>query len=50
MPRVLYNKIKKHLESNSKFSHTKENQENLLNELPASLRSQVIHFTHGDII
>jgi hypothetical protein len=50
MPRPLNNKIKKHLESNSKFSHTKENQENLLNELPASLRSQVIHFTHGEII
>lgn len=50
MPQVLFLKIKKHLESNSKFSHTIDNQEKLLNELPASLRSEVIYHTHGDII
>jgi hypothetical protein len=50
MPQILHSKIKQHLESNSKFSSTLDHQEKLLNELPASLRSEVIMHTHGEII
>lgn len=50
MPENLVFKIKQHLESNSKFSSTLDHQEKLLNELPASLRSEVITHTHGEII
>lgn len=50
MPQSLYIKIRKHLESNSKFTSTVDHQEKLLHELPSSLRSEVIKHTHGEII
>jgi CRP-like cAMP-binding protein len=38
------------LENNSKFLDSLDEQEKLLNDLPASLRSEVVKHTHGTII
>jgi predicted transcriptional regulator len=46
---VLY-KIRRHLENNHKHQNNLEDQEKLLNDLPASLRSEVVSHTHGSII
>ena len=43
-------KIRRYLEHNAKDANAKEEQINLLNDLPPSLRSQVVKHTHGDII
>jgi potassium channel len=50
MPNRLFVKIKRHLENNSKASNNFTLQDKLLNDLPLSLRSQVIACTHGMII
>jgi len=50
MPNSLFLKIKRHLENNSKAANTFALQDKLLNDLPLSLRSQVIACTHGEII
>lgn len=46
----LFLKIKRHLENNSKAVNNFILQDKLLNDLPLSLRSQVIACTHGEII
>jgi hypothetical protein len=43
-------RIRRHLENNNKHKNTLEEQEKLLNDLPAALRSQVVKHTHGEII
>ena len=50
MPPRMFNKIKRHLENNQKSSNNFREQEQLLNDLPQSLRSQIISHTHGEII
>mmetsp|Transcript_24313 Transcript_24313/g.23924 ORF Transcript_24313/g.23924 Transcript_24313/m.23924 type:complete len:481 (+) Transcript_24313:722-2164(+) len=48
-PNLIY-RIKRHLEYNNKHQNNLEEQEKLLNDLPASLRSEVVSHTHGEII
>jgi hypothetical protein len=43
-------KIKRFLESNNKDVTSLKDQENLLMELPPSLKSEVVSHTHGNII
>ena len=50
MSNRLFLKIKRHLENNSKAANNFALQDKLLNDLPLSLRSQVIACTHGEII
>ena len=46
----MYNKIKRHLETNQLSVNSFKAQEELLNDLPQSLRSEVIACTHGELI
>lgn len=46
----LFSKIKRHLETNQKSANNFHDQEQLLQDLPQSLRTQVIECTHGEII
>ena len=50
MPVRIFGKIKRHLENNSKAANNFALQDQLLNDLPQALRSQVIACTHGEII
>jgi len=50
MPNKLFLKIKRHLENNQKLASNLADTEKLLNDLPSSLRTQVISCTHGQII
>lgn len=50
MPNRLFLKIKRHIENNSKTESHSQQMDKLLNDLPLSLRSQVIACTHGEII
>ena len=50
MPSRLFYKIKRHLENNSKAANNFASNDKLLNDLPLSLRSQIISCTHGEII
>jgi len=43
-------RIRRHLENNNKNQNNLQEQEKLLNDLPASLRSEVVKHTHGEII
>lgn len=46
----LFTKIKRHLETNQKSANNFQDQEQLLSDLPQSLRQLVIECTHGEII
>ena len=50
IPSRLFQKIKRHLENNSRAANNFSLQDKLLNDLPQSLRAQVIACTHGEII
>lgn len=50
LPADIMFRIKRHLEINNKDTNNLEEQEKLLNDLPAALRSEVVKHTHGEII
>jgi homoserine trans-succinylase len=47
MPTTLYRKIKRHLENNQVSETARNDQEQLINDLPQSLASAVLEITHG---
>ncbi|CDW71963.1 cation channel family protein [Stylonychia lemnae] len=50
LPPTLEQRIKRFLENNNKDITSIDDQERLLNELPPSLKSEVVSHTHGNII
>ncbi|CDW89227.1 cation channel family protein [Stylonychia lemnae] len=50
LPTDVMFRIRRHLENNNKHQNNLEEQEKLLNDLPAALRSEVVKHTHGEII
>jgi len=50
LPQGLTYRIRRHLENNVKNMNLLEDKVRLLNDLPASLRSEVVQHTHGQII
>ena len=50
MPKELENRIRHFIENSNKDAHSIDDQERLLQELPPSLKSEVVTHTHGNII
>jgi hypothetical protein len=50
MPKELESRIRHFIENSNKDAHSIEDQERLLQELPPSLKSEVVSHTHGNII
>ena len=50
LPEETKQKVRKFIEANSRNSDDYNYQEDLLSQLPSSLRSEVISHTHGEII
>jgi CRP-like cAMP-binding protein len=50
MTKELEIRIRNFIENNNKDFHSIEDQERLLQELPPSLKSEVVSHTHGNII
>lgn len=50
MRKDLEQRILHFIENSNKDAHSIEDQENLLQELPPSLKSEVVSHTHGNII
>ena len=50
MPNTMFWKVKRHLENNQRSANSIQEQDKLLNDLPSTLRSQIISCTHGEII
>ena len=50
MPNTMFWKVKRHLENNQRSANSIQEQDTLLNDLPSTLRSQIISCTHGEII